>query len=83
MVHQPSAEPAHIGVALISTRAAIDLVASHGATRVTVRAVAGAQILAAARVLARSAGVTVRPIWVDDDGGCDIVISLGPALADA
>jgi hypothetical protein len=83
MVHQPSAEPAYIGDALVSTRAAIDLVASHGATRVTVHAVAGTQILTAAQVLARSAGVTVRPIWWDDGAGCDIVISAGPSLADA
>jgi hypothetical protein len=83
MVYQTSAEPVHIGEVLVSTRAAIDLVASRGATRVTIHAVAGAQILAAAQILARSEGVTVQPIWWDDDAGCDIVISAGPSLADA
>lgn len=64
-------------------RAAIELVAGHGARRVTIHAVAGAQILAAARILARSAGVTVEPIWWADHSGCDIVISAGPAVVDA
>lgn len=75
MVQQEAAEFPHIGEALVSIRAAIDVVISGTATRVTVHAVAGEQILPAARALARAAGVTIEPIWWPDDAGCDIVIS--------
>jgi hypothetical protein len=75
MVQQTAAELPHIGEALVSIRAAIDVVTSGAATRVTVHAIAGEQILPAARALARAAGVAIEPIWWPDDAGCDIVIS--------
>lgn len=83
MVLEPFSELAHIGEALLAMRAAIDLVASHGANRVTIHAAAGVQILAAGRILARSAGVRIEPTWWPDRTGCDIVISTGRAPTDA
>jgi hypothetical protein len=69
-------ELAHIGEALASVRAAIDVVEGGAAERVIVHVRGGRQILPAARALARTAGVVVEPsAWPDDeDGGCDIVI---------
>ena len=75
MVHSSAADLAHIGEALVSLRAAIDVVVSHAARRVTVHVVFAEQILPAARALGRTAGVTVEPVWWADDAGCDIVIS--------
>lgn len=75
MVQQEAAELPHIGEALVSIRAAIDVVTSGVATRVTIHANAGEQVLPAARALARAAGVSIEPIWRADDSGCDIVLS--------
>lgn len=83
MAHQEAAELPHIGEALVSIRAAIDVVREGAATRVTVHAEAGAQILPAARALARAAGVAIKPIWWPDRSGCDIVISAARAAAEA
>jgi hypothetical protein len=74
MTQHPAPEPPDIGDALAPTRAAIDLVASGAARRVTVHALACEQILPAARALARAAGVIVEPIWWTEDEGCDIVV---------
>ena len=79
MVQQHAAELPHIGEALVSIRAAIDVVTSGAATRVMVHAVGGEQILPAARALARAAHVALEPIWWADEAGLDIVIS--PATA--
>ncbi len=77
MAHQPVPEPPDIGDALAPTRAAIDMVASGVARRVTVHALAGEQILPAARALGRAARVIVEPIWCAEDEGCDIVVRQG------
>lgn len=58
MGHQ-AAEPTSIGDALISVRAAIDLVEGGAARRVTVAVLDGESVLPAARALARSAGLTL------------------------
>jgi hypothetical protein len=83
MVHQPSSDPAQIGEALVSARAAIDIVASHAATRVTIHSTTGGELLAAIRALARSAGVIVEPIRRLDGAGYDIVIRTRPTAVDA
>ena len=83
MAHPQAAELPHIGEALVSIRAAIDVVRDGTATRVTVHAEAGEQILPAARALARAAGVAIEPIWWADDTGCDIVISAARAAHEA
>ena len=83
MAHQHAAELPHIGEALVSIRAAIDVVREGAATRVTVHAEAGEQILPAARALARASGVAIEPIWRPDGTGCDIVISAARAAAEA
>ena len=65
---------AHIGEALTSVRAAIDVVASGAARRVVVHAVTGEQVLSAARALAHASGVEVEPIWSMDESGVDLVV---------
>lgn len=80
MARQQAAELPHIGEALVSIRAAVDVVREGAATRVTVHAEAGEQILPAARALARAAGVVIEPIWRADGAGCDIVISAARSL---
>lgn len=82
MVDEKAAKPPHIGEALASTRAAIEVVASGAATRVTVQAIDAEQILPAARALARAAGVSIEPIWWPDDAGVDLVITAGPQATD-
>jgi hypothetical protein len=54
-----AAEPASIGDALVSVRAAIDLVRTGAARRVTVALSSGESILPAARALSRAAGLTL------------------------
>ena len=83
MAHQYAAELPHIGEALVSIRAAIDVVREGVATRVTVHAEAGEQVLPAARALARASGLAIEPIWWPDRSGCDIVISAARAAAEA
>jgi hypothetical protein len=83
MAYQEAAEFPHIGEALVSIRAAVDVVREGAATRVTVHAEAGEQILPAARALARAAGVAIEPIWRTDGTGCDIVISAARAVDEA
>ncbi len=75
MVDTAADEVAHIGEALASVRAAVDVVASGAARRVVVHAITCEQILPAARALARTARVDIEPIWWTDDAGCDIVVS--------
>lgn len=53
-------EPAQIGSALDSLRAAIDVVANGGATRVTVQVPEARRLLPAALQLAKRAGVQVE-----------------------
>ena len=83
MADEASSEPALIGEALVATRAAIDVVANHAATRVTIHSAASEEMLAATRALARSAGVIVELISRPDGAGCDIVIRSRPTAADA
>ena len=71
-------EPPSIGEALVSVRAAIDLVASGAARRVTVAAVGCEHVLPAARALSRAAGLTLEEQWRSDGGGCEIAISREP-----
>lgn len=78
MAHEPAADLASIDDALLSVRAAVDLVASHAASRVTVHVTSAERILPAARAIGRSAGVKVEPMWWPHDAGCDIVV--GAAL---
>ena len=73
-------EPPSIGEALLSVRAAIDLVASGAARRVTVAAVGCEHVLPAARALSRAAGLTLEEQWWPDDGGCEIAISREPRV---
>ena len=82
MAHQQAAELPHIGEALVSIRAAIDVVKSGAATRVTVHTVIGEQILPAARALAHAAGVAIETIWSADRTDCDIVISRVRTIGD-
>lgn len=83
MEHEPSSDVAQIGEALVSARAAIDIVASHAASRVTIHSTTGGEILAATRALARSAGVIVEPVRRSDGAGYDIVIRMRPTAFDA
>jgi hypothetical protein len=76
-----SEEPMAIGEALSSVRAAIDVVRSGAARRVSVHVITGERILPAARALARASGLDVQPIWWPDDDGCDLIISGQPAGA--
>ena len=71
-------EPPSIGQALVSVRAAIDVVASGAARRVTVAAVGCEHVLPAARALSRAAGLTLEEQWRSDGGGCEIAISRQP-----
>jgi hypothetical protein len=64
------AEPPQIGAALDTVRAAIDVVASGGATRVTVQVPEATRLLPAAVQLARRAGVRVELVEpVEPDAG--------------
>jgi hypothetical protein len=74
MVQAEVHEVAHIGEALASVRAAIEVVASGVARQVVVRASSCEQILPAARALGRAAGVGVEPIWRTDGAAFDIVV---------
>jgi hypothetical protein len=69
----------HIGDALNSIRAAIEVVQQGTADRVIVQVLTCEQILPAARALGRAAGVVVEPSWWPDDEGCDIVIRAEPS----
>jgi hypothetical protein len=70
-------QPPSIGDALLSVRAAIDLIESGVARRVTVALADGASLLPAARALSRDAGLTLVATR-RDGGGCDIAISREP-----
>ena len=69
-------ELVHIGEALASIRAAIDVVEAGAAERVIVHVRGARQILPAARALGRSAGVVVDAgaDFDDENGGSDIVV---------
>ena len=76
MVHHLGGEdPPRIDPALNPVRAAIDMVANGAATRITVHTMVGDQILPAARLLARAAGVTLEPTWRAGDAGWDLVVT--------
>jgi hypothetical protein len=60
------AEPPQIGAALDSLRAAIDVVADGGATRVTVQMPEARRLLPAALQLAKRAGVRVELVEPHD-----------------
>ena len=67
MVASRHAEPAQIGSALDSLRAAIDVVAGGAATRVTVNVPNARQLLPGAMQLARRAGVRVELVEPMDE----------------
>jgi hypothetical protein len=59
-------------------RAAIDLIASGGADRITLVGLAdSAKVLPKAQALSRSAGLQARADWHPGDDGCDITVE-GP-----
>ena len=64
--------------AINPVRAAIEMVASGSAKRVTLHSLVGTQLLPAARLLARAAGVTVEPIWSTAGAGCDLIVTPSP-----
>jgi hypothetical protein len=72
-----AAEPTSIGDALVSVRAAIDLVESGAARRVTVALLGGESILPAARALSRAAGLTLVASW-RGGSGYELAISREP-----
>jgi hypothetical protein len=61
-----SAEPPQIGTPLDTVRAAIDVVAGGGASRITVQVADARRLLPAARQLARRAGVHVELVQPAD-----------------
>jgi hypothetical protein len=61
--------------AINPVRAAIEMVASGSARRVTLHSIVGAQLLPAARLLARAAGVTVEATWSPAGAVCDLVVT--------
>ena len=65
--------------AINPVRAAIEMVASGSARRVTLHGVVGAQLLPAARLLARAAGVTVEPVWSTAGVVCDLIVMSSPS----
>lgn len=67
MADDAARNPTHIGEALNTVRAAIDVVQHGAARRVIVTGAVGAAILPAARALARAAGVRVEPLRREDD----------------
>jgi hypothetical protein len=64
-----------IDQALNPVRAAISLIAGGWATRIVISAVDAEQMLPAARLLARAAGVDLEPIWIGDGPRCDLVLT--------
>jgi len=62
-----------IDEAINPVRAAIEMVASGSANRITLHGIVGAPLLPAARMLARAAGVRVEPIW-STGVVCDLVV---------
>jgi hypothetical protein len=60
--------------AINPVRAAIEMVASGSANRITLHGIVGAPLLPAARMLARAAGVRVEPIWSTGGAVCDLVV---------
>jgi hypothetical protein len=66
-----------IDPALNPVRAAISMIAGGWATRIVIFAPDGEQMLPAARLLARAAGVSLEPLWNDDGRGCDLVLTPG------
>lgn len=67
-----------IDEAINPVRAAIEMVASGSARRVTLSAI-GAQLLPAARLLAEAAGVTLEPICWSAGAVCDLVVTVSDA----
>jgi hypothetical protein len=63
-------------------RAAIEMVARGGASRVTVSGLAyGEQLLRECESLASQRGVILTPLWWAEDAGCDIQVSAPEAPA--
>ena len=69
-----ASEPLSIGDALVSVRAAIDLVEHGAASRVTVALPDGESLLPAARALSRAAGLTLIVTW-RGGSACELAIS--------
>lgn len=67
-----------IDEAINPVRAAIEMVASGSAMRVTLSGIR-VQVLPAARLIARAAGVTLEPIWWSGGPVCDLVVRLPDA----
>lgn len=72
------AETPHIDSSLDPIRAAIQMVADGSAIRVTVYTPAPAQLLPAARALARAAGVAIESVS-ETGGGSDLVVEPLPS----
>jgi hypothetical protein len=64
-----------IDEAINPVRAAIEMVASGSAKRITLHGIIGAPLLPAVRMLARVAGVHVEPVWSTGGVVCDLVVS--------
>jgi hypothetical protein len=77
VAHLRTTDLPRIDEELNPVRAAISMVSAGLAKRVVIYAVGGEQILPAARLLARSAGVTLTPSWTANVPGCDLVITPG------
>lgn len=77
MTHADSDEPPHIDSLLDPIRAAIQMVADGSAERVTVYTAASAQLLPAARILARAAGVAIESVD-ETDADSDLVVAPAP-----
>ncbi len=78
MTRVDGGETPHIDSSLDPIRAAIEMVADGSAIRVTVSTRAPAQLLPAARALARAAGVAVESPE-ETDGGSDLVVESAPS----
>ena len=66
-----------IDPALNPVRAAISMITGGWATRIVISAVDAEEMLPAARLLARAAGVDLEPIWAPDAPRCDLVLTAG------
>lgn len=78
MRHVDERETPHIDSSLDPIRAAIQMVADGSAVRVTVYTPAPAQLLPAARALARAAGVAIESPG-EADGGSELVVEPAPS----
>ncbi len=78
MTHGGGDEPPHIDSSLDPIRAAIEVVAEGSATRVTVYTPEPDRVVAAARILARAAGVAVESVDERHAVDSDLVVIPAP-----